>query len=161
VTDRADANVARATVVVEAPTARAFDVFTSGFDGWWPRTHKIGGADLSEAVLEPRVGGRWYERDVDGSECEWGRVLAYEPPTRLVLAWQIDGRWRHDPDFVTEVEVRFVAEGPDRTRVELEHRDLDRFGDAQEEIRSAFQSPGGWRGLLEAFAAAVASPTRA
>ena len=153
--------VVRHSITLDVPQEHAFATFTSGHDRWWPREFHIGGAEMEEAVMEPRQGGRWYERDVDGSECEWGRVLAYEPPSRLVLAWQIDGQWRYDPDFVTEVEVRFVAEGPDRTRVELEHRDLDRFGDAQEEIRSAFESPGGWRGLLEAFAAAVATPARA
>ena len=108
-------------------------------------------------MLEPRQGGRWYEIGVDGTECDWGRVLQWEPPSRLVLAWQIGGTWQFDPTLVTEVEVRFVPETPNRTRVELEHRDLERFGDAQEPIRAAFESPGGWQGLLDAFAQATAA----
>ncbi|MGI5143212.1 SRPBCC family protein [Streptomyces sp. CA-106110] len=146
-----DASV-RKSVTVEAPIAKAFTVFTQDFDGWWPRNHKIGEGDLKQAVLEGKEGGRWYEIDTDGSECEWGRVLAWEPPTRLVLAWQIDATWKFDPQLVTEVEIRFIPEGPGRTRVELEHRDLDRFGEAQDQTRAAFDSPGGWSGLLESFA---------
>ncbi|MFF4958808.1 SRPBCC family protein [Streptomyces sp. NPDC001222] len=151
-----DASVRR-SVTVQAPIEKAFAVFTQGFDGWWPRNHKIGENDLKQAVLEGKEGGRWYEIDADGSECDWGRVLAWEPPTRLVLAWQIDATWKFDPELVTEVEIRFVSEGPGRTRVELEHRDLDRFGEAQEQARAAFDSPGGWAGLLEAFAEAAAA----
>jgi uncharacterized protein YndB with AHSA1/START domain len=142
----------RKNITVEVPVERAFTVFTEGIDGWWPRTHKIGEGDLKQAVLDGREGGRWYEIDVDGNECEWGRVLAWEPPTRLVLAWQIDATWRFDPALLTEVEVHFIAEGPNRTRVELEHRDLERFGAAQAEARAAFEAPGGWPGLLASFA---------
>jgi len=145
----------RKTVTVQAPVEKAFRVFTEGFDRWWFREHHIGSSDLKQVVLECREGGRWYEIDVDGSECQWGYVLHWEPPSRLVLAWQIDGTWHFDPAFLTEVEIRFVAEGPDQTRVELEHRDLDRFGDAQEQIRAGFDSAGGWQGLLEAFAEAA------
>jgi uncharacterized protein YndB with AHSA1/START domain len=147
----------RSTVVVEAPIERAFQVFTEQIDAWWPRDKKIGAADLQEAVLEAREGGRWYERDADGSECEWGRVLRCEPPRRLVLAWQIDGRWQYDPELVTEVDVRFIAESATRTRVELEHRDLERFGDHADGVRAAFTSPGGWPGLLDAYAQLAAS----
>ncbi len=142
----------RRTVTVDAPQARAFAVFTEGQGGWWPSEYKIGPADLESAVLEAREGGRWYERDVDGSECDWGRVLVWEPPHRLVLAWQISAAWQHDPELVTEVEVRFVAEGPARTRVELEHRGLERYGDAAEAIRGQFESPGGWGMILGLFA---------
>jgi uncharacterized protein YndB with AHSA1/START domain len=148
----------RKSVTVNAPIEKAFTVFTQGMPGWWPGTHHLGGdTELKEAVLEGKEGGRWYEIGVDGSECDWGRVLTWEPPTRLVLAWQIDATWHFDAQLLTEVEVRFVPEGPDRTRVELEHRDLDRFGDAQEQIRAAFDSPGGWPGLLEKFAQAAAA----
>lgn len=147
----------RKSVTVDIPIHKAFTVFTGGFDSWWPRSHKIGAAELREAVLEGRQGGRWYEIDVDGSECEWGRVLQWDPPNRLVLAWQIDGTWQFDPEFLTEVEVRFVADGPNRTRVDLEHRNLDRFGDSQDEIWAAFDSPGGWTGLLDAFAQTAAA----
>jgi uncharacterized protein YndB with AHSA1/START domain len=146
----------RKSVIVDAPIDKAFRVFTEGFDTWWPRSHKIGEAELKEAVLEAKEGGRWYEIDVDGAECEWGRVLRWEPPTRLVLAWQLDGTWHFDPGLLTEVDVQFVTEGPNRTRVDLEHRHLDRFGDAEGEVAQAFDSPGGWSGLLDAFALAAA-----
>ncbi|HEV2375765.1 MAG TPA: SRPBCC family protein [Streptosporangiaceae bacterium] len=145
----------RKTLTVNAPIDKAFRVFTEGFDTWWPRSHKIGNADLKQAVIEGREGGRWYEVGADGSECDWGRVLVWDPPARLVLAWQIDGDWHYDPGFLTEVEVLFVAEGPDRTRVEFEHRDLDRFGEAKKEIAEAFDSEGGWTGLLAAYAQAA------
>jgi uncharacterized protein YndB with AHSA1/START domain len=151
VINQADITLVRKTITVDAPRARAFEVFTSGFDRWWFRQHHIGAAEMAEAVLECREGGRWYERGVDGSECEWGRVLVFEPPERLVLAWQINDAWQHDPELVTEVDVRFVAESPDRTRVELEHRHIDRMGDGAAQIHEALDSPGGWSGLLEAF----------
>ena len=147
----------RKSVTVNVPIGKAFTVFTEGFDSWWPRTHKIGGTDLKRAVLERKQGGRWYEVDADGSECNWGRVLAWEPPARLVLAWQIDASWHYDPGLLTEVEVRFTAEGPEQTRVDLEHRDLDQFGDAREQIRAAFDSDGGWPGLLAAYVQAAAA----
>jgi uncharacterized protein YndB with AHSA1/START domain len=147
----------RKSVTVEVPVEKAFRVFTDQIDAWWNRAHHIGSADVERVVLEPRVGGRWYEIGVDGSECDWGRVVEWEPPGRLVLGWQISSDWRYDPDLLTRVEVRFVAVGPDRTRVELEHRDLDRFGDAEAQMRAGFDSPGGWQGLLELFAAQAAT----
>jgi uncharacterized protein YndB with AHSA1/START domain len=146
----------RKAVQVRAAPARAFEVFTTGIARWWPATHKIGQAPLREAVLEPRAGGRWFERGEDGSECDWGRVLVWEPPAHLVLAWQIDAQWRFDPDLVTEVEVRFLPDGPGATRVELEHRHLERLGAGADAARAALDSPGGWGGLLEGFAAAAA-----
>jgi uncharacterized protein YndB with AHSA1/START domain len=145
----------RKSVTVDVPVDKAFRVFTDGMDGWWNRDHHIGSADIDHVVLEPRAGGRWYEVGVDGSECSWGRVLEWDPPGRLVLAWQISSNWQFDPDLLTTVEVRFVAVSPERTRVDLEHRDLDRFGDAEKEMRAAFDSGGGWKGLLDRFAAAV------
>ena len=147
--------VVRHSIMVEASQDKVFAAFTSGHNTWWPREFHIGGAELEEAVLEQCAGGRWYERDVDGSECEWGKVLVWEPPARLVLAWQITGEWAYDGDLLTEVEVRFVAEGPDRTRVELEHRGLDAYGDAMEQMRDQFGS--GWPGILAGFAAAAAA----
>ena len=147
----------RKSIVVKASTEKSFTTFTSRIGRWWPRSKSIGSAPQADVVLEPGVGGRWYERGSDGSECQWGKVLQWEPPGRLVLAWQINGSWSFDPTLVTEVEVRFVAETPNRTRVELEHRDLERFGDGQEPIRAAFDSPGGWQGLLDAFAHAAAA----
>lgn len=145
----------RHTITVDAAQEAAFAVFTEQHDSWWPRTHKIGPAALEHAVLEGRVGGRWYERDVDGSECEWGKVLVWQPPSRIVLAWQISGEWAYDAELLTEVEVRFVPEGPNRTRVELEHRGLDAYGDKIGPIRDSFNSPGGWPGILALYATAT------
>ncbi len=142
----------RKTITVDVPIARAFEVFTTDFDRWWPRTHHIGATDMAEAIMEGRQGGRWYERGVDGSECEWGSVLVYEPPGRLVLAWQLDNEFHYDKDLHTEVEVRFTAEGPERTRVDLEHRGLDQYGEDQDKMRATFDSDGGWTGLLRTFA---------
>jgi len=140
-------------ITVAAPPRIAFEVFTTRMSSWWPiDTHHIGKIAAREAVLEPRVGGRWFERGVDGSECGWGHVLAWDPPNRLVLSWEISFRWEADPSMQTEVEVRFVADGPKQTRVELEHRYLDRFGEHRDEMRAMFESSGGWLGLLELFA---------
>jgi hypothetical protein len=146
----------RKSVRVAAAPARAFEVFTAGFARWWPRSHTIGTVPQKEAVLEPRVGGRWFERGEDGSECDWGKVLVWEPPTRVVLGWQLDPDFKFDPNVVTEVEVRFVAEGEGATRVELEHRHLERFGERGEVLREKVGSPNGWGKLLEEFAACAA-----
>ena len=147
----------RHSITVAAPQEKAFAVFTEGFDRWWPRSHKIGPEALEQAVLEGHEGGRWYERDTDGSECEWGKVLVWEPPSRLVLAWQITGEWAYDADLLTEVEVTFVADGPNRTVVEVQHRGLEAYGDQEDEMRRQFNSPGGWSSLLEAFAEAASA----
>ena len=144
--------VVRRQITVDAPPARAFAVFTDGQTRWWPRTNSIGAQPMQEAVIEPWAGGRWFERAADGSECDWGRVRVWDPPARLVLAWQISGEWAYDEALDTEVEVRFVADGEDRTRVELEHT-LDGYGDRAAEMRAIFDSPGGWVALLERFAA--------
>jgi uncharacterized protein YndB with AHSA1/START domain len=149
-----DANSLRKVVSVKAPPEIAWRVFTEKMGTWWPlATHKIGKAKAVDAVIEPRVGGRWYERDDDGSTCDWGRVLAWEPPSRLVLSWEISADFQYDPNLHTEVEVRFVTEGKDGTRVELEHRYLDRYGARRDQVRRIFDSDAGWKGLLEAFAA--------
>jgi uncharacterized protein YndB with AHSA1/START domain len=108
------------------------------------------------AVIEPHEGGRWFERGADGSECQWGRVLVWQPPTRLVLAWQIDAQWQFDPELVTELDIRFVPDGDGMTRVELEHRHIERFGDKAAALRESLDSPDGWSGLLAAFADRVA-----
>lgn len=150
----ADTTVTK-TVTVEAPIERCFETFTSGFDSWWPRSHHIGAAEMKTAVLEGRPGGRWYEIGEDGSECEWGRVLVWDPPQRLVLAWQINGSWQFDPGFETELEILFSAEGPARTQVRLEHRNLERFGADREQIQESLGSDGGWNGLLKMFAEAA------
>jgi uncharacterized protein YndB with AHSA1/START domain len=146
----------RRSVRVGVPRERAFEVFTAGIDRWWPKSHHIGAADLDTLVIEPRQGGRWYERGVDGSECEVGKVLVWDPPTRLVLGWQLTPDFKFDPDLVTEVEVQFIAEGANATRVELEHRNLERFGDRVEAMRRQIDGPGGWGNLLQLFAQAAA-----
>jgi uncharacterized protein YndB with AHSA1/START domain len=146
-------NSVRKVVQVAAPVAVAWRVFTAKMGGWWPlASYKIGKARAVDAVIEPRVGGRWYERGEDGTTCDWGRVLVWEPPTRLILSWEIDADFRHDPELRTEVEVRFIAAGQE-TRVELEHRGLDALGLRRDEIRGLFDSEMGWTQLLNAFAA--------
>jgi uncharacterized protein YndB with AHSA1/START domain len=150
--------VVRRSVVVEASQERAFDVFTTGFSTWWPlASHHIGTADAAEAVIEPRAGGRWFERGVDGSECDWGRVLEWDPPRRVRLAWMLGPQWQFDPDEskATDVEVEFVAQGPAATRVELVHSGFDRL-EGGDGIRTSVASEGGWGSLLELFAAELA-----
>jgi uncharacterized protein YndB with AHSA1/START domain len=152
----------RKEITVEASQARAFDVFTREHGVWWPlATHHIGSAPAETAIIEPRAGGRWFERAADGGECEWGRVLVWDPPGRLVLAWEISADWRHDESIDTEVEVRFVSLGPALTRVELEHRQLDRYGTAAEQMRGIFDSEGGWTGILRLFASRARDSAKA
>jgi uncharacterized protein YndB with AHSA1/START domain len=145
----------RKTLTVAAPPQRAFEVFTAGFDRWWPRSHTIGKGPLKQAVLEPRVGGRWYGIDDDGSETDWGDVLVWDPPGRLVLAWRIGTDWQYHPDLLTEVEVTFTAQAQGTTRVDLEHRHLERMGDGAGGARDTFDSPNGWGGILQGYADAV------
>jgi uncharacterized protein YndB with AHSA1/START domain len=142
----------RNSIRVAAPPKRAFEVFTAGMGRWWPKTHSIGASDLDALIIEPREGGRWFERGVDGAECEVGKVLVWEPPSRLVLCWQLTPDFTFDPDLITEVEVLFIADGENATRVELEHRNLERFGDRADDMRQKIDSPGGWPGLLQLFA---------
>ncbi len=145
------------SIVVQAPIDRAFRVFTAEMGSWWPPDHHILEGELAEMVLEPRAGGAIYDRATDGSTCRWARVLAYEPPNRIVFSWDISLSWKveTDPDKASEVEVRFVPEGPDRTRVELEHRNIERHGDGWEQMRDAVGSPQGWGVGLRRFAEAV------
>jgi uncharacterized protein YndB with AHSA1/START domain len=146
----------RKSVVVNTDVERSFSAFTSGIGRWWPRSKSIGATAQVDVVLEGRPGGRWYERGVDGAECEWGKVLLWEPPSRLMLAWQIDSNWKYDPALVTEIEITFTALGAKETRVDIEHRNLERFGDNAARIREMFDSEGGWPGVLKSFAATVA-----
>jgi uncharacterized protein YndB with AHSA1/START domain len=149
----ADTSV-RASIVVEAPIARAFKVFTDGFGSFKPREHNLLSVEIAETVFEPHVGGHIYDRGVDGSECRWARVLAYEPPNRVVFSWDISPQWQIETDFAktSEVEVRFVAETPSRTRVELEHRKLDRHGAGWESERDGVGGDQGWPLYLDRFA---------
>lgn len=146
----------RKSVRVGAPPARAFEVFTAGIGRWWPKTHHIGASELDTHIIEPKPGGRWYERGIDGVECEVGKVLVWEPPSRLVLGWQLNADWKFDPNLITEVEVRFIPDGANATRVELEHRNLDRFGSRADAFRQQINSPEGWGGLLQLFAQSAA-----
>ena len=153
-----DPNAVRKTMSVSAPIEIAWRVFTEKMGTWWPLAHyKIGKANAVDAVLEPRVGGRWYERGEDGSTCDWGRVLVWEPNSRLVVTWDIDANWQFDPKLNTEIEVRFIADGKDATRVELEHRRLDRYGEHRDKMRRVFDTEGDWGKLLEMFAKAAAA----
>ena len=149
----------RHSIVVEAPIETAFSVFTDDFGSFKPREHNMLSVDIDDTVFEPRVGGHIYDRGVDGSECRWARVLAYEPPDRVVFSWDISPRWQieSDPARTSEVEVRFIAESPERTRVELEHRNLERHGDGWEGVREGVGGDQGWPLYLTRFAERVAA----
>jgi uncharacterized protein YndB with AHSA1/START domain len=153
-TTQAHEAAVRKQIVVEAPIERAFSVFTEDFDSIKPREHNLLAVEIAETVFEPGEGGRIYDRGVDGSECQWARVLAYEPPTRVVFSWDINPQWQIESDLekTSEVEVRFISETPERTRVELEHRNLDRHGDGWEGARDGVGSEGGWPLYLQRFA---------
>jgi uncharacterized protein YndB with AHSA1/START domain len=151
----------RKRVVVQASTSRAFDVFTTGIDRWWPRHIGIGTAPVRESVIEPFVGGRWYTKCEDGTEAVVGHVRVWQPGRQFVVSWEINGAWKPDarPDFTSEVEVRFVDEGAGMTRVELEHRGFERMDPAEgEKMRNEVN--GGWPSLLEAFAKAAAGESK-
>jgi uncharacterized protein YndB with AHSA1/START domain len=144
----------RTQIVVDAPAEKAFRLFTERFDQIKPREHNMLGVDIAESVFEPKAGGRVYDRGVDGSECQWGRVLAYEPPARILFSWDISPQWQIETDLSrsSEVEVRFIAETGDRTRVELEHRHLDRHGESWQGLAQGVGSEGGWPLYLQRFA---------
>jgi uncharacterized protein YndB with AHSA1/START domain len=143
----------RKSITVKAGVERAFHVFTEEFDSWWPRSHHIGKIPMKRAIVEGKPGGRCYTEQTDGSESDWGTIVVWEPPHRFVIAWQIHGDWTYQPDIAqsSEVEVRFTAEPGGMTRVDLEHRHLDRLplGSA---MRAAVDSPNGWSGLLQLYA---------
>jgi uncharacterized protein YndB with AHSA1/START domain len=150
-----EAEVVRKQVVVEAPIDRAFMVFTDRFGDFKPLEHNLLGAPITETVFEPRVGGNIYDRAEDGSECRWARILAYDPPDLVVFSWDISPRWQleTDPELTSEVEVRFFAETPRRTRVELEHRHIDRHGPGWQAVREGVDEGEGWPLYLARYAA--------
>jgi uncharacterized protein YndB with AHSA1/START domain len=145
----------RRSLEVKASIERAFEVFTAGFGSWWPHSHTISKGKLKTAVIEPRVGGRWYGEDEDGTKTDWGHVLAFDRPSHLVLAWQISSDGRFDPKVASEVELRFTALAANLTRVELEHRHLERLGPKFEDMQAALESPNGWGAIMSLFAAAA------
>ncbi len=143
------------TLMVKTSQERAFRVFTDGMDRWWPPEHHIGKTPMKSIVVEPREGGRWYSVHEDGSQCDIGKVLVWQPPNRLVLAWQITASWTFDPSFVTEVEVLFTAQGPKLTQVAFEHRNLERYGEAAAALREQIGAPTGWPNIMEQYARAA------
>ncbi len=154
--DTPDTSV-RTEITVDVSLERAFRVFTERFDQIKPHEHNMLGIDIAQSVFEPKVGGRVYDRGVDGSECQWGRVLAYEPPTRIVFTWDISPRWQIETDLArsSEVEIRFTAEAEGRTRVELEHRHLERHGDGWQGLAAGVRGDQGWPLYLQRFAQAA------
>jgi uncharacterized protein YndB with AHSA1/START domain len=148
----------RTSIVVEAPVQRAFEVFTQEMKTWWPEDHHLIDGEIGEMIFEQHAGGRVYDRTADGRECTWARVVAYEPPDRVVFTWDISPAWKIETDLdrTSEVEVHFIAESDSRTRVEVEHRHLDRHGDGWEGMHGAVSSPGGWPKTLAAYAASMA-----
>jgi uncharacterized protein YndB with AHSA1/START domain len=147
-----------ASIVVEAPIERAFKVFTEDFGTFKPPEHNMLGVEIAETVFEPRVGGYLYDRGVDGSECRWARILDYQPPDRVLLSWDISPQWQleADPEKTSEWEVRFVAETPERTRVEIEHRKLERHGEGWQGVRDGVGGGDGWPLYLRRYADVLA-----
>jgi uncharacterized protein YndB with AHSA1/START domain len=152
-TTQAGTTAVRHEIVVDVPIERAFSFFTEDFGSFKPPTHNLLAVDIAETVFEPRVGGHLYDRGIDGSECRWARVLAYEPPHRVVISWDISPTWQieTDPSKTSEVEVRFIAETAERTRVELEHRNLDQHGEGWDAVRAAVDGDEGWPLYLQRF----------
>ena len=143
------------TLHVEVPVEKAFQVFTQRMGAWWPASHHIAGTPFQDVIVEPRSGGRWFERDAKGSECEWGRVLTYDPPKRLVLAWHLQPDFKYSPDTAraSEVALEFIPEGLEKTRVEFEHRHLERHGEGWEKLRAGVDP--GWSLVLAGYLAVV------
>jgi uncharacterized protein YndB with AHSA1/START domain len=147
------------SITVRASVPQAFEIFTADFDSWWPRSHHIGSSPMQKAIIETHLRGRCYSEQIDGTECDWGQVLAWEPPHRLVIAWQIGGDWKYEPDLAksSEVEILFTEEPDGRTLVSLEHRHLDRTATHAEAMRASLESPNGWGGMLQLFAERVSN----
>ena len=151
--------VVRRQIIVAAPIERAFTVFTERFGEFKPKEHNLLGAPITETVFEPKVGGHIYDRAADGTECRWARILAFDPPDRVVFSWDIGPTWQveTDPDLTSEVEVTFIAEAPGRTRVELEHRNLDRDGPGWPQVSDDLAHDEGWPLYLSRYAALFTS----
>ncbi len=147
--------VVRRQIVIEASLEQAFAVFTERFGDFKPPEHNLHGAPITETVFEPRVGGHIIDRAADGSECRWARILAFDPPDRLVFSWDIDPQWQieTDPDLTSEVEVRFFTDSPERTRLELEHRQIDRHGPGWQAVTEGVDGDAGWPLYLARYAA--------
>jgi hypothetical protein len=143
----------RKQVRVAAPPQLAFEIFTAGMGRWWPKGHSIAASPQQDVVVEPRAGGRWFERGEDGGEQAWGKVAAWEPPARVLLVWQLNSQWQYDPELQTELEVRFTPDG-EGTLVQLEHQ-MEGFGEAAEQMRQQLEGPDAWEGLLKLFAQAA------
>jgi uncharacterized protein YndB with AHSA1/START domain len=135
-------------LLVNTSPKRAYEVFTKQIDLWWPRSHHIGKTPMTKMVLEPQVGGRWFSIHEDGTECNVGKVLIWDPPSRLMLAWQIDANWKYVPSLITDVEVKFIPDGSAKTIVEFEHRDLDRLGEGGKQVASM---DAGWGMILDLY----------
>ena len=148
-----DKTAVRKSITVKASAEHAFRVFTEGIDTWWPRTHHIGKVPMKKTIIEGRAGGRCYSEQTDGSECDWGSILAWDPPRRFVMAWQINGAWQYEPEIAksSEVEVIFTPEADGSTRVDLEHRHFERMGEGGEKMRAGVDGPGAWGDILVLF----------
>lgn len=145
--------VVRKCVQVQAPLERAFSVFVEQMETWWPAEHQIGAQPFQSIFVEPRAGGRWYERDAAGNECDWGQVLAWEPPHRVVFSWHLGPDWKFNPDLAkaSRVEIRFAAAGPSATMVELEHSAIERHGEGYEQLRAVLDGPKAWEYTLAEY----------
>ena len=158
---KAEATVVRRQMVVDVPIAQAFALFAERFGDFKPPEHNLLAVPIAETVFEPHVGGHIYDRGVDGSECRWARVLVYDSPDRVVFSWDIDPQWQieTDPGQTSEVEVRFIAETPQRTRVELEHRNIDRHGPGWQAISAGIGGDAGWPLYLTRYATMISQET--
>jgi uncharacterized protein YndB with AHSA1/START domain len=159
----AEGAVVRKNVRVAVPIERAFSVFIEQMETWWPAEHHIGAKPFQSIIVEPREGGRWYERDAEGNDCNWGHILAWEPPHRVSFSWHLGPDWKFDPDLAkaSEVEIRFTAEGPSATLVELEHSAFERHGAGYEKMREMLDAPDAWTRTLTEFAKAANQESKA
>ena len=160
--EAAPAAAVKRTIHVNVPIEKAFKVFTERMGRWWPATHHVGGTPFKDILIEPRVGGRWYEINVEGAECIWGSVLAWEPPKRVVLSWHLQPDWSFNGDMAraSEVALEFLAEGLESTRVEFEHRRLEKHGEGWTKMREQVGAPGGWPAILSLYVEAAQAKER-